>query len=175
MTTKRTEPTPRPISTTERKALEKLVDEDFSILRGDLQQIAGEAKEAKAEAIRKEQRAVIAKARKTEDQIRDICRKARDEGFELKTRYSDDFTITVTAKSVDAEIDKAGREIVAELAVANQILSRRQHETHRSLLKATLSADAVALLDELPSAEALMREAVSARRLQLAKAPSTGD
>lgn len=157
------------ITATERKALDKLLDEDFSILRNDLQRMAEEARQNGRKAIDQEVKARTTRARKVEDKIRDLVRSAEDEGFRVvdsSGRYGDGNKIlfrvedTERAKAVEACEKAVGQELVA----AYTLLARKQHQARRDMLVATLSDEAVSILGTVPSAESVMLEVAVAQK-----------
>lgn len=149
------------VTATERKDLQKLLDDEFNILAQDLNAMAHEAKSLRADEIRSEQKGVIDAARKAEDKIRDMVRHLQDDGYEIKSTHSYDFEIHIKSTSVDKLIKEAEKEVDVELRAAQSIANRKLHQAKKDLMRATLSERAVELLEAMPKAADLMELARS--------------
>lgn len=172
MTTKQVERPPKPITASERKALEKLLDEDFGLLRADLQRLQQVAMEQATAAVEREQKAHITRARKLEDQFRQQIIKLADEGFVVEdaTGYGKRIPqLVVTSKHHEKALEVAERGVTQEWQLAQRILQGKQHIAKRELIKATVSAEALVLLEQLPTREQILEAVAIERQAALGK------
>ena len=147
------------LTQSERKAVTELLEADFDNLRRDLHDMATDAQSAAADTVREDHKARTAKAQRYEDQMTALLRKVQDDGFRVGDRYGHSVNFSVEDKTLEDDINEAQRSVNAQLNQALSILRKKEHEAKTNLLKATLSQDAIALLETLPKAEDLMRQA----------------
>lgn len=160
------------VTATERKALDKLLDEDFGILRGDLNRMAQEAQDNVRKDVEESSKARLTQARKIENKIKDLVRDAADKDFRVvnpNDRYNPSATVVFQVNDLEVEkaISKALTVVSRRLSGAVTLLARKQHQARRNMLIASISDEAVAILDALPSAETLMAEVAAEQKAAL--------
>jgi hypothetical protein len=165
---------PKPISASERQALEKLLAEDFSLLSDDIRHMAEEAEGTALAEVHKEHKRQTDAARRAEDKLLDQIRKLADDGYTVHagdpnrygamqvSRSTDTVRNTVKLTVVWDGLEKAERtakaEVHKELQAALRIINRKHHAAKRELLKATISEDALKLLEQLPDATEVLAD-----------------
>src|SRR5665213_2945359 len=93
------------VSQSERRSLEKLLEEDFRLLRTDLHRMAGEAIRARNEAINEDRAVDMERARKSEDKIRQQIRALQDDGFKVAGRPGYEATVSVRSTVLEKALE----------------------------------------------------------------------
>ena len=124
-------------------------------MRHDLRQMQDLATEEAIERVTAAHKTRIAKARKIEDQFRELVRKTNDDGF----RVSDTSVFDVSDATMDRAIQDARSEVGKQAQQARRLLAGKEYEAKRNLLKATISREALLLLEGLPDATSIMEAA----------------
>lgn len=152
----------KPITQTERKSLEKLIEADFNILRREVGTLASSTIADRQIVIREAHGERVRQAEAIGDDLRCRVRKAEAEGFEVRVgSYHLEDRLTVKSTHLDEALAQVQREVDIERDKALALLSVKQNTALRDLLRVTISESARTLLDELPSARAIMAEAMN--------------
>lgn len=180
----------KPMTATERKALEKLIDGDFDALDRDLQQMAVEARAKAEEDVResfapRSQMVVDAQEElntltdEYNDDTNTLQRRFRDDKFALIARWKEQDVIWQDKKSnygagavegftfdgLDDAITNSNRQVNAELSNARRVLEKERTKAQREvLLGGLVSSQARALIEGIPSATALFAAAMEERK-----------
>lgn len=161
MTDTNTEKPAKPVSATERRAIEKLLEEDFNTVAQELRDMGETAKRDRTAAIRKERSARGTKAVYWNERINQVLKEAREDGFKfMHAGYSNTPVMQMNAEDTELafEIQQAIAEVQDEIAYATSLLRRKLLDAKRSLLTSCLSNEALALLNSVPTAPALLTE-----------------
>lgn len=166
-------PISRPLSASDKRNLEKLVKQDFELLRQELHIVRDEIEHARhqeidqrLEADTKQAAAITAEGqeavRNLVAQIQELEAKARTYGFEVdenvtyvlaRNSYN---RFTVSAATVSGEKRKATTEINAEYQRGLLSVNQKETEVLRTVYMAGLTEEANAVLDSIPSARDIM-------------------
>lgn len=167
----------RVLSVTERKALERLIDNDFAGLRNEMQNYAKEILETRLEGVRddfaakqKEAEKAQKAAAKTVTDLREKLLKqiedAKSNGITLDFQAIGHLQ-PVNVKTTVAGLVEAEKKVKAEnqsdLASGLYTLERQRLASQRLVLLAGISTEGQKLLDTIPSAQNLMIEAAQER------------
>jgi hypothetical protein len=176
------------LNATERRALEKLIDNDFSALKAEVGQMAMDVK-ADREAAIKEQyasrgadvAAAVEETKQLEAKFRTELRSLRDrweaQGIVLDRDYygrhsggelalNDGYSHT----GLKEAIAQMYREVERDQHRAMTIAERQRVQTQRKVLLASITSDeALQLVEEIPSAHALLMQAQEEVQKELAR------
>lgn len=149
----------KPVTATERKSLEKLIEADYAILGREVRSRANEITRVKVEQINEDNVHNTREAGAIRDRILKLVEDAREAGFEVKfTNYGDG--VTVKSLHLDETTSKASAEIDADMHRALRLLDMKKNTALRELLRITVSDAARGLLDEMPTAREIFAEAL---------------
>lgn len=159
----------RPLSATQTRALSKLVANDADQVRSEINEFAERQKAEATERLRAEWAERQGSASEWEDKARAamsrfestrrrLIREAEDAGVSLSMpgveRYGS--SLTVKVKDLDRAIKREHATIERARDAALRNLRRHELTLERRVLEASISTEAHAILDALPSARDLM-------------------
>ena len=163
--------TDEPLSAAQRTVLTKLVDNDFNALRKEMEQLAADTLEARIEAIKEDYAQIEATAKAAQRQMQKELAKSRKRidriknetnGIQWNYNRSDvgryvDFTYTV--RGLLEQQNEARQENRRLLERALLTLERQRLTAQRRVLISAVSAEARQIVDDVPTAKALMQQA----------------
>lgn len=164
----------RPLTATQATALRKLVENDYEALSVEINQFAEEQADAAEERVRADYsdkeaiggeyvREARALARDYEDKRRALIDRASINGIALSVPDFDrgyrgtpepDFAVI----GLDQAVRNARQVIYRDRNAAQSALQRSKTDSMRTVLQASLTADAEAVLSSMPSAADMMRQ-----------------
>lgn len=164
-----------PLKATERKALEKLVDNDFAALKVELQALAANTEVEREKEIRADFAARGADITQAQEETRALVAQFRLELGRLRDRYRalgvvrKDVNYNTETIKVNEDYEHQGltdalgmmrREVNGQLQNAMRLAERERVNTQRQVLLASLgSPEALALVESIPSASDLLLRA----------------
>ena len=164
------------LNTTERRALEKLVDNDFAALKTEVAQMGADLLAQRLAALKTEWaektdkiadyvRKVEATWREAQRQTSDLRALAAEDGVTLTvpeySRYGKSEGTVAGFATAEREIKQ---EVDADLKRAFNTLERSRLTAQRTVLLSAVSVEAAKVLDAIPSAKDLMMQASAARQ-----------
>lgn len=162
----------KPLNSTDKRALGKLVDNDFAALEIELRQFAADVLEERLGKMRSS----AAKTLERAETVKAEALALLDEFVKLTRGKSgvvlefDDYHFNIVRRSVRAKVDAVEREesrvrteTDRDMNKALALLQRRRLGAQRQVLTAGISDEAKVLLDSIPTAQTLMGEATSRR------------
>lgn len=183
----------RVLSVTERKALERLIDNDFASLRNEMRAYADEMLAARLENVESEfadkrkeaerlRKAAIKAITKANEEIKKVLNQAKEAGVTITgspaqtaAAFSDEHLDDITKAVVEGQTEankKVHAEHKADLQTALHTLERQRLASQRLVLLAGISPEGQRLLDTIPDAKALM---VNAAQDRATKALTAGE
>lgn len=166
----------KPLTKSEAKTLGDLVNNDFDALASEMRQMAADKKRGLLEDYDKEQSLkkqdaesfrVEAERLRAEAirQSADLTERARKAGFDLRVGIRTDY-VQIEVLDSNAKRNAVTAQVDADLSRALLALDRQRLTAQRQILMATITPEATKILDEIPSAQALMVEAAKSRAAQ---------
>lgn len=164
------------LNTTERRALEKLVDNDFAALKTEVAQMGADLLSQRLDVLKTEWaektdkvalyvRKVEATWREAQTQTSDIRALAAADGVTLKVPEYSRYGNAEGSVEGFATAERAiKQEVDADLKRALNTLERSRLTAQRTVLLSAVSAEAAKVLDAIPSAKDLMMQASAARQ-----------
>lgn len=165
-----TAPLDKPLNASERKALKDLVDNDFAALKQEIRRFASDATTAKRNEVMADWEAKGARKQEFLNRANDLRRtyaenvitlkaEADAAGIELTRLEGGGYTPQVTVKGLEEALRLVSNEIASEMDRALMTLERQRLTAQRQVLLAGITAEALNLLGEIPTAAQLMTEA----------------
>lgn len=169
----------KPLNATQRKSLQTLIDNDFAVLTGQMRQFAADMQKEKQDEVNadyteREQKAteytvsLRVLRNKQADVQTALTRKHLDELHEFDANLDDGFSRdgstlsgTVYAKGKKEAIKVANTDVVRDLNKALTEAERQRLSAQRTVLLASVTPQALDLLDTIPSARDLMLRAAA--------------
>lgn len=172
---------PAPMNATERRELRKIVEAEFKMLATDLNlraaEVVAEAKtdaaaeyESRTKECQKANDEVLKVVRDASDKIREIVRKYKEKGIEATGRYGKTVDgVELSSGGIDfvpagknEAVSKAASTAQRQVAAAQRSLDRQKLDVLKRLsLSAILSDEANQFLDDLPTADDILRLAAA--------------
>lgn len=177
----RTDPRKRPLGVTERRQLEKLIDNDFQALKNQMKVFANDLKRQRKEEIEAEyrgQEAIIAEAQHAWHELRRELRQRVDEfilryttqGFRVQSgrygdqrlvNFADTFELVIAQK--ETRLNEVGNDVEHQYMKAHNELERQRLAIQRELLLTGLVSDqAEQILKKMPDPRQVLLDAVRA-------------
>lgn len=174
-------PKPKALGITEKKQLKELVDNDFSVLRQEMDQLTAELvalrhteideefadRQADLDQARTEWNELTNNIRTQVQEFRARCREQgvvispdRRYGSELLTIGTPDFTLPAKKEAKE----RVEQEVNLQIRRAKTGLERQRIDAHRKILVSGLAEEATAILSSMPDPRRLVLDAVSQTR-----------
>lgn len=166
--------TDKPLSVSERRVLERLVDNDFATLRAEMQQFANDEKANRLAAVDAEWAERVNEAKRYEERVSRTIREAQAQlaglvteaggkGIDLTIPEIERYGSTKAAvRGLADERSRVAGEVDRDLQRAMLTLKRQRLTAQRTILMNGVTPEAAGLLDGIPTAQALMVEAARA-------------